>query len=116
MASLQRVWVHGNAYWRIVESRRVNGKPRPIVVAYLGKPEDLLARLRAADQIEVRSRSHGAVAALYNLAQELDVSGSIVIWARRAAAFEKPRRRRRPVERLSGVTAFLLDSLFSSPQ
>jgi len=28
MASLQKVRVRGHTYWRIVESRRVNGKPR----------------------------------------------------------------------------------------
>lgn len=77
MASLQRVRVHGQSYWRLVESRRVNGKPRPVVIAYLGKPDDLLARLRAADSITVRSRSHGAVAALYKIAHELDVVGLI---------------------------------------
>lgn len=77
MASLQRVRVHGQSYWRLVESRRVNGKPRPVVIAYLGKPDDLLARLRAADSITVRSASHGSVAALYKLAQELDIVGLI---------------------------------------
>ena len=77
MASLQSVRVRGNRYWRIVESRRVNGKPRPIVVAYLGKADDLLARLRAADSLRLRSRSHGAVAAVYALARELDLSGTI---------------------------------------
>ena len=48
MASIQRVRVRGHSYWRIVESRRVNGKPRVFVIAHLGKADDLLARLRAA--------------------------------------------------------------------
>ena len=77
MASLQRVRVRGYSYWRIVESRRVNGKPRPIVVAYLGKADDLLARLKAVESLRLRSRSHGAVAAVYALARELDISGTI---------------------------------------
>ena len=77
MASLQRVRVRGHSYWRIVESRRVNGKPRPIVVAYLGKPDDLLARLRGSDSLSLKSLSHGAVAAFYALAQELDLAGTI---------------------------------------
>src|SRR3989338_2027078 len=76
MASLQRVRVRGYSYWRIVESRRVNGKPRPIVIAYLGKADDLLARLKSADSLRLRSRSHGAVAAVYALARELDISGT----------------------------------------
>lgn len=77
MASIQSVRVRGHRYWRIVESRRVNGKPRPVVIAYLGKADDLLARLQAAESLRLRSRSHGAVAALYALARELDVCGTI---------------------------------------
>ncbi len=77
MASFQPLRVRGHCYWRIIESRRVNGRPRAFVVAYLGKAENLLARLQAAEAIRVRSRSHGAVAALYALAQELDVAGTI---------------------------------------
>jgi transposase len=92
MASLQRVRVRGHSYWRIVESKRVNGKPRPIVVAYLGKPDDLLARLRGQDSLSLQSRSHGAVAALYTLAKELDVAGTID----RQLASSGRRVRRRP--------------------
>lgn len=77
MASLQRVRVRGHVYWRIVESRRVNGKPRPIVIAHLGKANDLLARLQGAEALRLRSRSHGAVAAAYGLARELDLAGTI---------------------------------------
>jgi transposase len=77
MASLQRVKVRGHTYWRIVESKRVNGKPRPIVVAHLGKPDDILKRLRGADTLKVRSHSHGAVAALLRVAERLDVVGTI---------------------------------------
>lgn len=77
MASLQRFRVKGHSYWRIVESRRINGKPGIRVVAYLGKADDLLARLSAAEALQIHSLSHGAVAALFCLAQELDVAGSI---------------------------------------
>lgn len=77
MASLQRFRVRGHSYWRIVESRRVNGRPGIRVVAYLGKADDLLARLSAAETLRIRSLSHGAVAALFSLAQELDVAGTI---------------------------------------
>ncbi|MDI7267323.1 MAG: hypothetical protein QME96_04950, partial [Myxococcota bacterium] len=64
-------------YRHIVESRRVNGKPRPVPIAYLGKADDLLARLMRADAIEIRSRSHGAVAAVWAMAGELDLPGTI---------------------------------------
>jgi transposase len=77
MASLQRVRVRGYSYWRIVESRRVNGKPRPIVIAHLGSAAQILARIQAQETLHLRSRSHGAVAALFALAEELDVGGTI---------------------------------------
>lgn len=77
MASLQARRVRGHTYWHIVESRRVNGKPRPVPVAYLGKANDLLARLQAADTLQLRSFSHGAVAALWHEARELDFAGII---------------------------------------
>lgn len=93
MASLQRFRVKGHSYWRIVESRRVNGKPGIRVVAYLGKADDLLARLRATESFSIRSLSHGAVAALFSLAQELDVAGTI---DRHLEISGRRSRRRRP--------------------
>ena len=48
MATIQARASRGNKYWYIVESRRVNGKPRPIMLAYLGKANDLLKRLQGA--------------------------------------------------------------------
>ena len=77
MASLQRVRVRGYTYWRIVESHRVNGKPRLSVVAHLGKADDLLIRLQAADALRIKSRSHGAVAAVLAIARELDLADTI---------------------------------------
>ena len=77
MASLQARRVRGHTYWHIVESRRVNGKPRPVPVAYLGKASNILARLQGAEALRVRSLSHGAVAALYSLCREMDVAGVI---------------------------------------
>ena len=41
MASLQPLRVRGHTYWRIIESRRVNGKPRAFVLAHLGKADNL---------------------------------------------------------------------------
>lgn len=77
MASLQARKVRGHTYWHIVESRRVNGKPRPVPIAYLGKADNLLARLKGAEALRLHSRSHGAVAALWAVAQELDIAGII---------------------------------------
>jgi len=77
MASLQARRVRGHTYWHIVESRRVNGKPRPVPIAYLGKADDLLERLAAADRLRLHSFAHGDVAALWHQAQQLDLAGII---------------------------------------
>jgi transposase len=72
MASLQKKKVHGKQYWYIVECRRVNGKPRPFVLEYLGKPETLLKRLREKGyKRKVKSYSHGDVFALLKVAKEI---------------------------------------------
>jgi len=78
MATIHPKTSRGHKYWYIVESRRVNGKPRPVVLAYLGKAEDLLRRLQGmADAVKVKSYSHGAVAALLEIAQKLEVPSAI---------------------------------------
>jgi len=74
MVSIQSKTSGGKKYWVIVESRRVNGKPRPIVIQYLGTAETLLERLQTPhSHATVKSFSHGAVAALLSLAKKLDV-------------------------------------------
>jgi len=73
MATLQKRRSRGHLYWSIVESRRINGKPRPVILAYLGRAEDLLKRLTEGIPQKVKSYSHGAVAALLGLAEEFEV-------------------------------------------
>jgi|SRR5579862_1466637 len=75
VASLQKHRVGGRTYWRIVESRRVRGKPRPVPLLYLGSADELLNRLLQAPQGELRIRSfqHGDVAALKAAADRLRV-------------------------------------------
>lgn len=73
MATLQKRKSHGQTYWYIVESRRVNGKPRPVTLAYLGKAEDLFLRLTNQKSYILKSYSHGDNAALLNIANELQI-------------------------------------------
>ena len=75
VASLQKHRVAGRTYWRIVESRRVRGKPRPVPLLYLGSADELLNRLLQAPQGELRIHSfqHGDVAALKAAADRLGV-------------------------------------------
>jgi len=79
MASLQRHVVNGRTYWRLVESRRINGKPRAIPVLYLGSADDLLERLlkAPAGRLRIRSFQHGDVAALTAAAQRLGIAALI---------------------------------------
>jgi len=96
MATIQSKISRGHKYWYIVESRRVNGKPRPIVLAYLGKAESLLKRLQdgLGEKLRVRSYSHGAVVALLIAARKLDLVATINdhIHAQRPYWSEKPLR------------------------
>ncbi len=75
MASLQRHVVKGRTYWRIVESRRIDGKPRAVPIMYLGTADSLLQRLleAPAGRLRIRSFQHGDVAALKAAADRLGV-------------------------------------------
>jgi len=77
MATLQKRKSRGHTYWSIVESRRVNGKPRPVILEYLGSAETLLKRLTEGIPKKVRSYSHGAVAVLLEIADELQIVQTI---------------------------------------
>jgi transposase len=108
MATIQSKTSHGCKYWYIVESRRVNGKPRPVVLAYLGSAYKLLQRLQATannDDIKLKSYSHGAVAALLKIAIELDIPTQInrYIKSPRNYMAEKPIRN----ELTAGMTLLL---------
>jgi len=79
MATIQKKPSRGHTYWQIVESRRINGKPRPVVLMHLGTAEGLLRRLQEGGQkpVKVQILHFGALAALWNMANELDVIGTI---------------------------------------
>lgn len=77
MATLQKRKSRGHNYWSIVESRRVNGKPRPIILEYLGTAEQLLKRLTLGIPKKVRSYAHGEVAVMLNIAEEIKIVETI---------------------------------------
>lgn len=107
MATIQSKMSRGHKYWYIVESRRVNGKPRPIVLEYLGKAENLLIRLRQGlgETLKIKSHSHGAVAALLIVARQLDVVAVInrYVQSQRSYWPDKPLRNNLTV----GITLLL---------
>ena len=95
MASLQQKKSGKYKYWYIVESRRVNGKPRPVVLAYLGTADNLLRRLHGMDRPgKVKSYSHGAVAALLEVVAKLQFPSIINkhVRSRRSYMADKPTR------------------------
>ena len=73
MASIQYRTSRGKKYWSIVESRRVNGKPRTFILEYLGTAITLLNRLQSGNNLSIKSYSHGDTTALLNAAIELDI-------------------------------------------
>lgn len=76
MASLQRRKNKGNYYWYVVESKRINGKPTPVVVAYLGTIENILRKFSSSESdenIKYKSYSHGAVYTLWEIAKRNNV-------------------------------------------
>jgi transposase len=75
MATIQKKPCRGHAYWQIVESRRINGKPRPVVLMHLGSAERLLRRLQegVGKPLKGKILQFGAIAALWNMAHELNV-------------------------------------------
>lgn len=108
MATIQSKKSRGHKYWYIVESRRVNGKPRPIVLAYLGKADDLLKRLQGLYQLKLKSYSHGAVCALIDIAAKLDIVNILNkhVKSSRHYVAEKPVR-----NNLTAGITFLLGSI-----
>lgn len=77
MATIQKRKSRGKTYWSIVESRRVNGKPRPIILEYLGTADTLLKRLQEGVPKKVQSYSHGAVAVMLDIAEEFKLVETI---------------------------------------
>lgn len=70
MATLQK---QKGKYWYIVESRRVNGKPRPVPIAYLGKAEDILEKLSGKKPVSSKSYEFGVVATIDHFIKKLDL-------------------------------------------
>ena len=73
MASIQSRTSRGKKYWSIVESRRINGKPRSIILEYLGTPETLLKKLQNESSLKLKSYQHGDSKALLDIAAQLEI-------------------------------------------
>lgn len=73
MAFIASRMSRGKRYWSIVESRRVNGRPRQTILEYLGTAETLLQKLNEPGDVSIKSYTHGDVTALLAIAKELNI-------------------------------------------
>lgn len=81
MASLVKKTIRGKPYYYARECKRVNGKPKIVWQKYLGRADDIITRCTTAPQApkptEAVVREFGAVMALYDLAQRLNLAEHI---------------------------------------
>lgn len=78
MASLTKKVIHGRAYYYLRETARVGGRPKVVRTVYLGRADDILARLgQASEPLRVESRSFGAVAAALKVARALGIAEAV---------------------------------------
>lgn len=77
MASLIKKTIRGRPYYYARECQRIDGKPKIVWQKYLGKAEDIVAAMtRASEPVEPEAAvvtEFGTVAALYDLAERLDL-------------------------------------------
>ncbi len=70
----------GRTYYYLVESARVEGKPRIVSQQYLGSAEEVVAKLTGASAgqpVRTRHRRFGDVAAVWSMLERLDVAGVV---------------------------------------
>src|SRR3989304_1618388 len=76
MASLTKKVIHGRPYYYLRETARVGGKPKVVRTVYLGRAEDILARLeQRSEPLRAESRSFGAAAGAVQGGPALAVAG-----------------------------------------
>jgi transposase len=76
---LKAVKVKGRVYYSIVESVRINGKPRHRYVKYIGSRDKLIESLLTGDELALKAAKvpevldYGDIAALYKVCEVLDL-------------------------------------------
>lgn len=82
MASLISKTVKGKQYWYLVESKRIDGKVKQIVLEYIGNQKKLSeyvlktrtrVQLDSTENLTIKSYQHGDVYALYKVASNLGI-------------------------------------------
>jgi transposase len=90
MASIVGKKQGGRTYYYLVESARVDGKPRIVSQQYLGSAEEVAAKLSetpAGEPVRTQHRGFGDLAAVWLMLERLDVAGVVdAVVPRRADA------------------------------
>ena len=90
MASIMGKKQGGRTYYYLVESARVNGKPRIVSQHYLGSAAEVTAKLPgtpAGEPVRTQHKTFGDLAAVWGMLERLDVTGVIdAVVSRRADA------------------------------
>lgn len=90
MASIVGKKQGGKTYYYLVESARVDGKPRIVSQQYLGSAEEVAAKLSgvgAGEPVRTQHKGFGDLAAVWSMLERLDVAGVIdAVVPRRADA------------------------------
>jgi len=85
MAGITKKMIRGKPYHYARECKRIDGKPKIVWQQYLGRPEDIINTMTQGPRLaetmpkpkEAIIVEFGALAALYDLAKRLDLSGHI---------------------------------------
>ena len=78
----------GQTYYYLVESARVNGKPRIVSQQYLGSADEVAAKLSGAsagEPVRTQHKQFGDLAAVWSMLERLDVAGVVDAVAPRRA-------------------------------
>ena len=80
MASIVGKKQGGQTYYYLVESARVDGKPRIVSQQYLGSAEEVAAKLSGAsagEPVRTQHKRFGDLAAVWSMLERLDVAGVV---------------------------------------
>jgi len=77
VSSLTKKIINGKPYYYLRDCQWVNGRPKIVSTVYLGSPEKLLERLTRPEPAEVAIDEFGASAAIFDIAQTLEVVDTI---------------------------------------
>ncbi len=73
MTSIRKKMIKGHQYYYLVETARVNGKPKIVWQHYLGTPERIKELLGESSNPTIVSRVFGSVASMLSIADDLDL-------------------------------------------